>query len=118
MFDSIETISGSANLPLFVPANLLWGFGLIIFSLLFSMLTWRAMRGLTEPGYRLRAFALWLINASLLITGVVMITKAFPRLNPLITFAFLFVLIVAFVGGGVAVKKKDEKEGAKEEPKK
>lgn len=97
----------SASLPFFVPTELFWGLGLIVFSILFSFFLWHQ-----KFGFNLRGIVFWLINLAIFIFALMRLSAAFPRLPFGITFGALLVLILVLAGGTVVAKKK---EGSKED---
>ena len=99
--------------PLFVLSNLLWGVGAIVLSIIISIATWRVLKQLFGGDQKLRAGILWLINLGIFMTGIWLITKAFPRVSPGIVIAVLvFSVLIISVGGAVSTQK--AKEGGAE----
>jgi hypothetical protein len=97
--------------PLFDGGKLIWAAVFIVFSLFFSVMTWRAQKTLRLEGQGGRALTYWVMNAILLCLGIYFITKAFPRLPSGLILIALFVLLFAVAGTTVVTKSKKDKEG-------
>ncbi|PIR88728.1 MAG: hypothetical protein COU09_00655 [Candidatus Harrisonbacteria bacterium CG10_big_fil_rev_8_21_14_0_10_44_23] len=110
MFEDLPASFVVEEAPLFVAHNLYWGLGLIVLSIIFSLLAWPGMKGLAKSGQQGRAILLWLIDAVLFISGIALITRAFPRVNPLIILSILVVLMIALIGGGSFAVKETKSE--------
>ncbi len=110
MFENLESTVFTPELPLFIASNLVWGLVFLVLSIIFSILTWRAIK---RAG--VKAFLIWLFNLIIFILGLVMITKAFPRFSPSVVFSVIFVIVLGVISGGtVAVKKEGGKQGEKD----
>ena len=107
MFGETPTQIDLENLAFFVPAELFWGLGLIIASLLFSLIIWKV-----KAGFSIKGIILWLINLGLFVYALMRVSAAFPRIPGYVTFGVLFILIIVLTTGGIVASKK-EGEGAK-----
>jgi hypothetical protein len=108
MFTDTPAQINAENLAFFVPTELFWGLGLIIASLLFSLIIWRI-----KAGFSVKGIILWIINLGLFVYALMRVSAAFPRIPGYVTFGVLFILIVVLTTGGVVASKKegDEKKG-------
>lgn len=109
MFGDVPNQINVESLAFFLPSELFWGLGLIIVSLLFSLIIWRM-----KAGFSVKGIILWLINLGLFVYAFMRVSAAFPRIPGIVTFGVLFILIIILTTGGVVASKKEGgKEGAK-----
>lgn len=108
MFNKIQNeVVSTTSTAIFVPENILWGLGLIIFSLLLSYFLWRQ-----KFGFKLKGIIFWLINLGVFIFSLMKISAAFPKVPAGISLTVLLALILVLAGGTAVAVKKDTKGGS------
>ena len=103
-------ISPQLNNSFFIMNYLLWGLGLLIIAFIFSVVCRRVSKAFYQQGAIIKALIPWVIDAGMFIAGIIMLTKAFPRISPGIVLGISLFIFMLRGGGFMATKTKKDKE--------
>ncbi|MEZ4156809.1 MAG: hypothetical protein R3B52_02460 [Candidatus Paceibacterota bacterium] len=100
MFEDSIASSTAAQAPIFIEYTFLWGIGLLVLSILVSLLSMRISGR--------QALLFWLINTSLSFSALTLIGQSFPRFNQFVVFGVIFAIILVLAASGAVAPKKEK----------